>query len=419
MPDETKRKRKRKRNPNKGFCLDRPKYKGHDGKTHESPKYHVRFKDHAGVWRRLVLFTDYEVSAMFGRKLHQVVNLRACGEPLDGDLAEWVDGLTDDHRDRLILWNVLDLKASMARTALSQHLDDWQQSILNDGSTSDHADEQRGRAGKLIHGCSFHRFADIDPLIAKGWIARNVKKHNTRNGYIGAIRQFCNWMVENGRATRSPVLKLKKVKVTDKTEKRALAIAQLQKLIETTRKSKDNSKMPGPERALLYLLACETGLRAAELRSLAVGNFDLACDHTTIPPKQPTVRVQAAYAKNSRTDTLTLSVDLARCLRRHFAKKLPAAAAFNMPKKTAVMVRRDLERAGIPAVDATGGVFNFHALRTQTATDLARGGAHPAVAQRRLRHATVQLTLDVYTKLGLDEHQDAALKALPKLATGA
>ena len=75
--------------------------------------------------------------------------------------------------------------------------------------------------------------------------------------------------------------------------------------------------------------------------------------------------------------------------------------------------------AGIPKVDATGDVFNFHALRTQTGTDLARGGAHPAVAQRRLRHATVQLTLDVYTKLGLDEHQDAALKALPKLATGA
>ena len=119
------------------------------------------------------------------------------------------------------------------------------------------------------------------------------------------------------------------------------------------------------------------------------------------------------------TGALTLSVDLAQCLRRHFANKLPTAAAFNMPKKTAVMVRRDLERAGIPAVDATGGVFNFHALRTQTATDLARGGEHPAVAQRRLRHATVQLTLDVYTKLGLDEHQDAALQALPKLATGA
>ncbi len=64
------------------------------------------------------------------------------------------------------------------------------------------------------------------------------------------------------------------------------------------------------------------------------------------------------------------------------------------------------------------GAFDFHALRVQCASSLARGGAHPAVAQARMRHSTIEMTMNLYTKLGQDGQQ-AALDAMPKLTVTA
>lgn len=55
--------------------------------------------------------------------------------------------------------------------------------------------------------------------------------------------------------------------------------------------------MTGPERALLYRLAIETGLRVRELKSLKVSSFDFDSN---------TVIIQAAYSKNRRESELPL-----------------------------------------------------------------------------------------------------------------
>ena len=66
--------------------------------------------------------------------------------------------------------------------------------------------------------------------------------------------------------------------------------------------------MTGPERAVLYQLAVETGLRARELRSLTWDSFDLDAD-------VPTVTVRAAYSKH-RTVTLPLKASTVAMLDR-------------------------------------------------------------------------------------------------------
>ena len=167
---------------------------------------------------------------------------------------------------------------------------------------------------------------------------------------------------------------------------------------------------PG-QRATLYELAVETGFRRNELRSLTVASFKLDGDPAT-------VTVRAGYAKNKRRDTLALSPGLASRIREHLRTKLPGAQAFNVPQRTAEMLRSDLERAGLPYVDDAGEVFDFHALRVQCATNLARGGAHPTVAQARMRHSTIKLTMDTYTRVNPGERSAAALEALPNLSTG-
>ena len=221
-------------------------------------------------------------------------------------------------------------------------------------------------------------------------------------------------MVAQRRASESPVVGLKMLNVqTDRRRlRRALSLDDLLKLLSVTRHGPTRGRTTGPERSLIYWMAAETGLRASELRSLTAGSFDLAAT-------PPTVVVEAGYSKRRRRDTLSLTDDLAAQLRTHLAKKLPSAAAFAIPTQTAEMIRADLKRAGIPYRDPeTGEVFDFHGLRYQCAANLARGGAHPSVMQSRMRHSSVELTMNIYARLGKDG-QTAALDALPRLSAGA
>jgi hypothetical protein len=78
------------------------------------------------------------------------------------------------------------------------------------------------------------------------------------------------------------------------------------------------------------------------------------------------------------------------------------------------MLRGDLEAAKIAYRDAKGRVFDFHALRHQFISNLARGGVHPKEAQALARHSTITLTMDRYTHLGLAD-LTSALDRLPAL----
>jgi len=233
----------------------------------------------------------------------------------------------------------------------------------------------------------------------------------TRNHYLRAIKNFCNWMVKDGRAPENPIktLSLVNSRPDRRVNRRALSVDELRRLLESTARGPVRYGMTGPERALLYRLAVETGLRASELRSLRVGDFDLDAD-------PPTVTIQAAYAKNRRTDTLPLRHETARALKRFFANKAPGERAFRVPPNydTADMFRADLEAAGIPYVDESGRRADFHALRHTFITNLARSGVHPKVAQTLARHSTITLTLDRYSHTVLTDLSEA-VSILPDL----
>ena len=72
--------------------------------------------------------------------------------------------------------------------------------------------------------------------------------------------------------------------------------------------------MSGVERAMLYRLAVESGLRANELRTLTVSSFDL---------DKCTVTVQAGYSKRKHEDVLPLRPDTVEELRVFLKDKLP------------------------------------------------------------------------------------------------
>ncbi len=371
-------------------------------------RYSARFKDHRGAWQWLTAYTDADASLELARKARRLCERRAAGLPPGDELGAWVNVLDDGTRQKLMDYDVIDRRASMVTLPLVDHVREWKDSILRDGRTADHAALVAVRVTAIVDGCGAVRFADIDAEAVKDWLSRQTLSQQTRGHYVVALRAFCTWMVEHGRAAGSPVSTLRPPKVTDRRERRALSIEDLRKLIQTTEADASSGrKMTGPQRAALYHLAVESGLRADELRSLTAASFDLDAD-------PPTVTIEAARAKNRRRHALALSGELAARLKAHLAGKLPGAAAFAVPTKTADMIRADLVRAGIPFADDAGRRFDFHALRVQCASLLARGGAHPAVAQARLRHSTIRLTMDTYTRLSASD-QAAAVDAMPSL----
>lgn len=431
MPKQEKRKRKENPFAGEGFLLDRPQYRGRDGQQHQSRHWQIRFKDHRSCWRKMTGYTDRMATVKFARKIRKLVDCRANGEQPDLDLAQWVEDLPDPTRERLIGFDLLDLRAALASQSLQQHLDEWRESIINDGRTENHADTVRTHAGRIVQACGFARYSDIEPETIKAYLAKRQRQDKldresgnydprrgfsieTRNSHVLAIKQFCKWMVTERRAVESRVVVLHKLNVeTDRRRvRRALSTDEIEVLLTTTNSGPSRGRTTGPERATAYWLASETGLRSGEIRSLTANSFDLDID-------PPTVTVEAVNSKRRRRDTLAFTSDLAARLRIQLRNKLPTAPAFNLPKRTADMLKDDLRRAGIEYIDSeTAEYFDFHSLRVQHATDLARGGASVAVAQARMRHSDPKLTMNIYTRLGKDG-QTAALAALPKRSLSA
>jgi len=167
--------------------------------------------------------------------------------------------------------------------------------------------------------------------------------------------------------------------------------------------------MTGPERSLFYRLAIETGLRLSELQAARVADVDPQA------PGGPTITVHKT--KNGKSATLPLIPLTANLLLDLAADRLSTAPLFRSYRqlRAAEMLRVDLQRAGIPYASPSG-VVDFHALRTTCATRLFRAGVHVRQAQAIMRHSTIALTMDTYTRLDSSSLR-SALAALPSLGS--
>ena len=332
---------------------------------------------------------------------------------------------------------MIDPRRHAAGKPLEDHLEDFEESL----SVADNCDKHiRGvlqRIRAVFKGCGFLQWADIRPEAVESFLKSKRRagevSTQTSNHHLQAVKQFCRWMVNSKRAAESPLEDIERVDVERKRERRPLMVPEMEALLATTQRGPERFGMEGPERALLYVLAAETGFRARALRSLVRSSFDLT-------GKLGVVRVKATNSKRKKEELLPLRKATAEALRVHLADKFPSAPAFNMPSsdKTAKMLRADLddargewlkqaktpdERAAregsdfLAYVDHGGYVADFHALRGTCGTNLQRTGAPLSMAQKILGHSTPELTANIYTRFQLEE-QAVAMEALPSLAEG-
>jgi integrase len=339
-----------------------------------------------------------------------------------------------------------DLRATKeGRRPVATHLDDFRTFLLAKGGTDKHADlthdrcrrvvalvagaslatidptrsapkAERERARSVVSGMvGSMRLADLTPASVQSALAalkNGGRSLATCNHHRAAIRGFSRWACRDGRSLQDQLAGVSgyNAKEDRRHDRRTLGLDELRRLIEVTHHGKIYREMTGPDRAICYRLAVATGLRFGEIASMSRVSF--AVDG----PENPTVVVRAAYTKNGDPATLPLPIDLAEDLRAWLAGRSGEGPSFRLPDRGADMLKLDLAVAGIPYRDATGLVFDFHALRCQCATLLDRAGVTPRVVQKTMRHSTLELTGKYTRPRAVDIEQAAG--SLPSLRPG-
>ncbi len=396
----------------------RTTYKDRKGHTREAAKWYVEFRDQLETIRRIPGFTSKAASEELGRNFDRLVGYyRSSGQQLDPALADWLAGLPEYIRKKLVSIGLVRPERVAVTKPLAEHLADFQKALQGKSCTDCHAELVTVRARRIIEGCRFLSFADISGSKILNWLNGRRQDTETKRGmsaqtfnfYLQAIKQFCRWMVRDRRASESPVAHLGGVNVkTDRRhDRRALSADELRRLLRAALQGCTLWEMSGPERAMLYRVAMETGLRAGELASLTRASFKLN-------GQAPTVTVDAAYSNHRREDILPLRPNLADELRSYLATTMPGAKVFRYKNRFELlrMFKAGLAAAGIAYQDEAGLFADFHSLRHSFLTQLAAGGVHPKTAQCLARHSTITLTMDRYTHSILKD-QAHALEALP------
>lgn len=272
------------------------------------------------------------------------------------------------------------------------------------------------RVLRVIELAGLKTLADISPARVQAAIAHLRQQEDrsiqTCNFYLQAIKQLCRWLVREQRLESNPIAHLQRgnVRLDRRHDRRDLTTDEVAALLAAARSGPAMRGLSGPDRALLYTLALYTGLRASELASLTTAS--LCLDGET-----PSVIVAAAYSKHRREDRLPLHADLVAPLRACLAGREAGArlwpGQWAKGKEAGVMLRADLERAGVP-YKTDAGYADFHALRHSFISNLVRGGANPRVAMALARHSTIELTMNRYAHV-LPSETVRALGTLPSL----
>jgi len=379
-------------------------------------RWYLDFRDSHGTRRRLPAYSDRRATDRLGQLVEEIM---AQGGQLSLELQRKVEGLPDSIRHRLIDWQVIDgrrIAESIGKT-LEAHLADFEKALLAKGDTEYYCGCKRRTIQAVFDGCGFKTWGDLDANRLYVWLHDQRGEpgkgigQRTFNSHLQSVRQFAKWMIKERRATgSSPLEHLSPVRRTERRRtRRVLELAELKKFLAAAQDGPHMYGLSGPTRAILYKLAIFTGLRASEIESLTVGSFDW---------KTCEVRVEAAYSKRRRQDTLPLRAEFAAELRQSFAGKLPGARAFDscprLSEVAAELVQADLAAAHLVYVQ-DGRHFDFHALRHQCASLLAASGVDVKTCQSILRHSDVNLTLSVYGH-ALRGSEARAVAAMPDLS---
>ena len=310
-----------------------------DGPQRKSPWY-IAFNDENGNRRTRKGFTDKGLTEQLASKLEQEVMLRR-------------RGLIDP---------IVERSANQRTLPISAHLDSYENGLKGRKSTSKHVSLTLARVRKIVDGCSIATLRDIQEERVQSFLDTIREEedlgHRTYNHYVQAFDGFCRWLVTSKRLAANPITGLVRLntEVDIRHKRRALTADEFMRLVDSARASRKDIQCFSPEeRARIYIISYLTGLRRKEIASLTPRSFALNGD-------PPTLTVAAACSKHRRTDVLPMHPQLVSLV-GEWTVEIPDDELL-FPKlgnrRTWLMVKKDLERVGIP-YETPEGIADFHA----------------------------------------------------------
>lgn len=396
--------------------LMKQKYKDRKTKREIIPKnWSLDFNDLLGRRQRISLrVSNKKVAESYTQNIESIIAFKSRNRPFSSEIIEWLEKIPESICSKLASINLLDCEEFSATKTLKNHLKDWKHHLQECGLTPKHINQQYHRVKRIIEGCKFVYFTDIKESIVISWLMKqkSIRNHtdhpisnSTRNHNIRAIKSFCNWAVKEGRILKSPLANLKFFK-EDLQLRRSLTSEEIERLLKTTPKQPPVLGIDGKQRALIYRIAIETGLRASEIKALTVENINF---------KTSSIILDGRFTKNSQTARLPLRESTLELLKEHAATRQEIQKLFDMPYKQSVMIKQDYKAAKIDYDDNGSGKLDFHSLRHTFGTMLAKSGTHPKVAQQLMRHKKIEMTMNIYTHISPEQTREA-VNSLPAFA---
>jgi integrase len=360
----------------------------------KSKKWWGRFNDETGVERRVPLAVDKAAAQSMLNELVRKTERRAAG---------LIDRF-DEHRQRPVAEHIRDFRKHLQ----ARQVGESQVKLVV------------YRAERILESCRVRQVSDLSASRVQKYLAElraGGLSIQTSNHYLRAIKQFSRWLVRDRRAGEDPLAFISMLNVaTDRRhDRRPLTEREFAALISAAQAGPRRSLLEGSDRAMLYTVAAYTGLRASELASLTPESFRLG-------ESPPTVTVLAGYSKHRREDVLPLHPSVVEHLRPWLSGKKPCLpvwpGTWAQAKMAGKILKKDLLAAGVPYVDENGLYADFHALRHTFITNMMKSGINPKTAQSLARHSTIDLTMNTYTSLTVND-QAAAITSLPGLSLNA
>ncbi len=322
------------------------------------------------------------------------------------------------------------------RTPLSELQAAYLADLRERGRTEYYVTQTGQQLDTVLSALHAETVPDLDADKLDRFLSRLKTAARTKNVYRQAIVGLLNWLVKKDKLADNP---LKKVSIREgdtKRKRRAETPANLQKILtaaatrgyhEATivrrgpRRGQTGATVKpvvktrlekiGRNRALLYLFAIHTGLRASSIRKTRV--CDLCLDgeecYVSLPP---------TAMKSKRAFLQRLRADLVEELQAWIAEtgRTDTDKVFDVPTPPQISktLKKDLAFAGVPYTDVKGRYFDFHSFRKCKGSFLRQAKVDPSVSMNQLGHSDIKMTMQVYN----DEEllpQDDALKATPKL----
>ena len=192
-----------------------------------------------------------------------------------------------------------------------------------------------------------------------------------------------------------------------------------------------NYNVSPDQRPILYEFAIQIGLRADEIRSVAISNCDLG--------KQPVVSLKGSQTKNGKPARQWLTPGFSEKLKAMILAEGKAGRdpLFDLcyPSNMARMLRTDLKTARanwlkdsknkieskkrektdfLEVTNFGGEQLDFHSLRHTCGAWLVMQGVNIKTVQAVMRHSNISLTLDTYGHL-MPGAEEGAIPSIAKL----